>query len=375
MTGSVTDQWGRGMWRYADRLPACAPGSRISLGEGDTPVVDLQRTFGVALGISSLVAKAEDRNPTGSFKARIASVAYSLVRDRGLAGTIGTSSGNGGAAAAAYAAAAGSSAVLFTLSDTVPAKMREIAALGGIVTRVRGVGHDAASTRDVADYLAGVCADHGFLPMLTAFHYAPEAMHGIKTIAFELAVQVPDLTALYVPVGGGGLLAGLHLGYLELVAEGRVQMPRLIGVQPAGSAALARAVAGHPEGIEGRVETTISGLQMATLFDTELAVAAVTTTGGHVVTVSDEQVWATQAALARRQGLLVEPAGATALAGVVADEAVGGLSPADRIGVIFSGAGYKDVASLDRLAGAIQVPAIEVSDVASRLAGVLAGLR
>lgn len=63
-----------GMWQYADRLPPVDPRSIVSLGEGGTPVVDLTEAVGRELGVASLVAKAEDRNPTGSFKARIASV-------------------------------------------------------------------------------------------------------------------------------------------------------------------------------------------------------------------------------------------------------------------------------------------------------------
>ncbi|WP_274601252.1 pyridoxal-phosphate dependent enzyme [Microbacterium sp. Se63.02b] len=173
--------------------------------------------------------KAEDRNPTGSFKARIASVAASLVRQDGLAGLVGTSSGNGGAAAAAYAAAARSRAVLFTLSDTVPVKLLEITAAGGTAYRVEGVGHDAASTAAVADAIAAAARTSGHYPMLTGFHYAPEAMSGVETIAYELAEEVPDLSVVYAPVGGGGLLTGLGRGFA--MEGGSV---RVVGVHPEG---------------------------------------------------------------------------------------------------------------------------------------------
>lgn len=142
------------MWRYRSRLPVERGDELISLGEGGTPIVDLSATLGRALGVRSLVAKAEDRNPTGSFKARIAAVAYTLVRARALHGSVGTSSGNGGAAAAAYAAASGSRALLFTLTDTVPGKMAEILAVGGRAWRMAGVGHDARTTVAVAEAVA-----------------------------------------------------------------------------------------------------------------------------------------------------------------------------------------------------------------------------
>lgn len=349
----------RGVWAYADRLPVKAEENIVSLGEGGTPLLDLGPEAAARFGVARILAKAEDRNPTGSFKARIATVAYSLVRERGLHGTVGTSSGNGGAAAAAYAAAAGSRAVLFTLADIVAPKLREITAVGASVTTVRSVGHDAASTRAVAEAVAAAAAARGFYPMLTGFRYAPEAMEGVKTLAFELADDAPELSAVYLPVGGGGLMTGVHRGY----AEYDVPMPRLVGVQPDGAAALRRALGGHPEGIDGQVTTTVSGLQMATLYDVDGAVHAVRDSAGHAVEVSDRAVWAAQELLARRHGLLVEPAGATALAGVAADAAAGRLRPDDQVAVVLSGAGHKDVAALDRLAGEVRPALVDPGDV------------
>ncbi|QNA93781.1 pyridoxal-phosphate dependent enzyme [Microbacterium sp. Se63.02b] len=209
----------------ADPRPAT---HRLARGRRHAPPRP-QRHSGRRLGLGSLRLKAEDRNPTGSFKARIASVAASLVRQDGLAGLVGTSSGNGGAAAAAYAAAARSRAVLFTLSDTVPVKLLEITAAGGTAYRVEGVGHDAASTAAVADAIAAAARTSGHYPMLTGFHYAPEAMSGVETIAYELAEEVPDLSVVYAPVGGGGLLTGLGRGFA--MEGGSV---RVVGVHPEG---------------------------------------------------------------------------------------------------------------------------------------------
>jgi threonine synthase len=356
------------MWRHLDRLPLRSAESIVSLGEGGTPLVDLSGTIGRRLGLRELWLKAEDRNPTGSFKARIASVAYSLVRERGLHGAVGTSSGNGGAAAAAYAAASGSRAVLFTLSDTVPEKMREIVAVGGIARRVAGIGHDAAATRAVADEIARQARAHGFYPMLTGFHYAPEAMTGVQTIAYELAEDLGEIGRVYAPVGGGGLLTGIHRGFAEL---GRV--PMLIGVHPEGSAALRYALDGHPEGMPGEVTTTVSGLQMAVLYDAEGAVDAVRGTHGAARSVTDEQVHAAQRLLATTAGLLVEPAGATALAGLIADVDAGSVDAAEPVVVIATGAGYKDGRALTGLAGSVTVPEISGGQVADTLAGIVGG--
>lgn len=362
-----------GMWRHLERLPVQDPAAVVTLGEGDTPLVDISATVGAAVGLRRLWIKCEDRNPTGSFKARIAAVAFSLVRERGLTGAVGTSSGNGGAAAAAYAAAAGSRVVLFTLSDIVPAKLREIVAVGGIARRVTDVGHDAASTRAVADLIARAAVTARCYPMLTGYHYAPEAMTGVQTIAYELAEQLPHASRIYAPVGGGGLLTGLHRGYRDLAGH----TPVLVGVQPSGAGSLQAAMAGHPEGITGHVTTTVSGLQMAVLFDAEGAPAALRETGGHDVAVSDHQVLAAQELLAG-YGFLVEPAGATALAGAIADLAAGRLAADEPIVVLATGAGHKDEAALDRLVAARLgpqpgVPVIDPDDVADALVSLLGG--
>ncbi|MFC7622847.1 pyridoxal-phosphate dependent enzyme [Microlunatus sp. GCM10028923] len=354
-----------GMWRWADRLPVRRPDQAVSLGEGDTPLVDLSRTVAARIGLDRLWLKAEDRNPTGSFKARVASVAYTLIKERGLAGAVGTSSGNGGAAAAAYAAAAGSRAILFTLADIVAPKLREIVAVGGVARRVTGIGHDAAATRQIADRIAEVSDRLGCYPLLTGFHYAAEAMTGVQTIAYELAEQLPEPAVVYAPVGGGGLLTGLHRGFAELGA-----VPRLVGVQPSGGASLRRALAGHPEGLDHPVTTAVSGLQMAVLYDAAGAVAAVRDSGGHDVITDDAEILAAQAILADA-GLLVEPAGATALAGVIADLAAGRLDRAEPVVVIATGAGHKDTAALDRLASAATVPVITPDRIGDELASLI----
>jgi threonine synthase len=359
------------MWRYFDRLPVESERNVVTLGEGGTPLIDVSGTIGADLGLGSLVLKAEDRNPTGSFKARIASVAASLVRERGLAGLVGTSSGNGGAAAAAYAAAAGSRVVLFALSDTLAMKLLEITAVGGVVFRVDGVGHDAASTRQVADQVARAAQANDYYPMLTGYHFAPEAMMAVETIAYEIAEQAGELTEVYAPVGGGGLLTGLHRGFSKDSAQSGVTAPRMVGVHPEGASALAFALSGDDRGMPGPVTSTVSGLQMAVLYDVEGAVTAVRESNGRARPVTDEEVWEAQRMLARRCGMLVEPAGATALAGVIADVRDGLIGAGSRVAAILTGAGYKDSTALARLGGADEVAVIAASQVGDTLARLL----
>lgn len=169
-SGDWQDPARRGVWRYRDRLPLHDPANIVSLGEGATPLVELT---GAVSGIASVQVKCEHLNPTGSFKDRIASVALSIVRERGLAGCVGTSSGNGGAAAAAYASRAGVPAALFALADTAAPKLRQIRALGARVHLVDGLGHDAAATDSAATTIAAIAADRGLMPLLTGGRFSP----------------------------------------------------------------------------------------------------------------------------------------------------------------------------------------------------------
>jgi threonine synthase len=116
------------------------------------------------------------------------------------------------------------------------------------------------------------------------------------------------------------------------------------------------------------MSTSVSGLQVPLLLDAAGATAAVREYGGHAVEVDDEEIAAAQRLLARQDGLLVEPADATALAGLLADARAGRTGPEDRAVVLLTGAGHKDAAALDRLAAAPVEPDIpDLAELVARL--------
>src|SRR5215213_4887230 len=94
------------IWRWADWIEPVPAEARLTLGEGDTPLVR-SRAIGPAAGLPSLYFKLETVNPSGSYKDRFAAAAVSHLRASGRRQVIATSSGNTGAALAAYCAAAG----------------------------------------------------------------------------------------------------------------------------------------------------------------------------------------------------------------------------------------------------------------------------
>lgn len=322
-----------GIWRWGSRLPDVAKTAHITLGEGDTPLIDVSRSFGSLFNGATVLLKAEHLNPTGSFKDRVAAVAAGLVVSLGLQGAVGTSSGNGGAAIAAYAAAAGFPAVLLTLPDAPAAKLRQIRAAGARVLPVEGLGYDARNTRMVAEEVTRIARDQRWLAFLTGGRFAAEIMTGAKTIAYELAEQVPHASVVYAPVGGGGLAASLARGYDDLDP---VLRPTLRFVQPRGNATVRAALNGEHEDSQARSTTNISGLQVAILFDD--VTHALRTEKDALVEIDDDDAATAQALLASA-GVLLERAGATALAGALRD--AGRYGPDDTIVAVATGAGWK----------------------------------
>ncbi len=333
------------MWRFAELL-GIDPLDSVGLGEGDTPLLDATSSQLSGNRGPRVSFKAEHQNPTGSFKDRIAAMASAIITRDQLVGAVGTSSGNGGAAMAAYGARAGFPVILFTVAGIVDGKLQQIVAHGAGTNIVAELGSAFGGVEEVSEAIAAMAADHGWLAFLTGARYAPEAMRGAETIAFELIEQRPTATAVYVPIGGGGLLASIWRGYRRMGSDRR--LPRLIGVQPAGCPTLNRALAGTIDPLDQPLTTTISGLQVPVLFDFD-ATTAITDSGGHVVEVTDEQAWDAQRLLARHEGLFVEPAGATALAGTLADLEANRVGAGDNVVVILSGAGLKDAASAARI--------------------------
>lgn len=346
------------MWRFREHMPVHDTQHIVTLGEGQTPLLPVTGTSLTTHSIGSIHLKAEHHNPTGSFKDRIASVAASLIREGGLGGAVGTSSGNGGAAMAAYGARAGVPVVLFTVSGIVDGKLQQILAQGASTNIVGTLGREGATGGSVAPTILDAAQQQRWLAFLTGARFAPEAMRGAETIAYELAEQHPSADRVYVPVGGGGLLGSIWRGYRRLVGT----CPRLIGVQPSGCPTLARALAGDRTPLKEPLTTTISGLQVSMLFDYG-AIDAIAETGGHLVEIADEEAWDAQRLLAREEGVFVEPAGATALAGLQSDLRTRSVGAGERVVVITSGAGHKDAAAVSRLAADNPARKVAGSDI------------
>ena len=272
---------------------------------------------------AELFAKAECLQVTGSFKFRGASNAIrSLTDAERAAGVVTYSSGNHAQAVARAARLAGSDAVIVMPHD---APLQKVAATDAEGARL--VRYDRY-TENRADIATAIAEFEGrvLIPPYDAY----PVMAGQGTAALELFDQIDDeLDALLVPVGGGGLLAGV-----ATVAQRLSPNTEIIGVEPeAGDDHYRSRIAGQRVDI-GVPSTIADGQQVSA--PGELTWPITNRLTSRFVTVTDSEITVTMKALFERLNLLVEPSGASALAAVLHNAEWLDLA-GSRVGVILSG--------------------------------------
>jgi threonine synthase len=306
---AVWDSRPLSVWRYRELLPVNIP--PVTLQEGGTPLYHLKR-IGDELGLPHLYAKHEGMNPTGSFKDRGMTVGVSMAIQLGKTTVACASTGNTSASLAAYAARAGIPAVVLLPAGKVAlGKVAQALMHGARVISIRGNFDQAL------EMVHQLCLTHG-LYLLNSVN--PFRLEGQKTIGFEAIDQlgaVPDRIVL--PVGNAGNISAVHKGLKELRTLGLIdRLPMMTGIQAAGSAPLYRAICEDlPEVIpELHPETVATAIRIGAPVNAEKALIAIRETGGTAGSVSDEEILAMQKALARKEGIGVEPASAASVAGV-----------------------------------------------------------
>ena len=341
------------LWRYLPLLPVHKPeGDATPLHvAGGTPVYQLH-SLAKKLGLQHLWLKDESRNPTASFKDRASAIVVTRAREIGADVVVTASTGNAGAALAGMSAAVGQKAVIFAPKSAPQAKVAQLLVFGAQVILVDGTYDDAFDlTIKAADEFGWYCRNTG---------YNPFTVEGKKTAAFEIwewwqsahakwhdefgeGLDHPPLT-VFVSVGDGNIISGIHKGFKDLYELGWLpRIPRIIGVQAEGSAAISNAFHGNTETITPVSATTLAdSISVDLPRDGVRAVRAAKETGGSYVNVSDAEILSAIAELGK-VGVFAEPAGATAYAGLVKATASGLARSEDPILVMNTGSGLKDV--------------------------------
>ena len=347
------------LWRYLPLLPVPDPGGEGTpiRAAGWTPVFSLSR-LADKLGLRHLWLKDESRNPTASFKDRASAVVVARAREIGAEVVVTASTGNAGAALAGMSAAIGQKAVIFAPKTAPPAKVAQLLVYGARVLLVDGSYDDAFDlTIKAAQEFGWYCRNTG---------YNPFTAEGKKTAAFEIWEWTTiskfefrnSKLNVFVSVGDGNIISGIHKGFKDLLALGWMEkMPRIIGVQAEGSAAIANAFhAGTEKIIPVSAKTIADSISVDLPRDGVRAVRAARETGGTYIQVSDEEILQAIAALGPL-GIFAEPAGATAYAGLVRAVGQEVVKAGDPILVLNTGSGLKDVRAA--MQAVVEAPVIE----------------
>src|SRR5207249_3458412 len=179
------------IWHWADWMDLVPEAARISLGEGNTPLIR-SRSIGPSAGLKNLFFKLETVNPSGSYKDRFAAAAVSHLRATGRQRCLATSSGNTGAALAAYCAAGGVHCEIAIVETAPTDKLRQMLAYGADLFRVHGFGLDPDVTQKTFAMLQQRGERGDTQLVISAYHYCPVGMSGVQTISYELAEQLPE---------------------------------------------------------------------------------------------------------------------------------------------------------------------------------------
>ncbi len=336
---ALADSSDPSIWRWLPLLPVVAAPEQRSLLVGNTPLIDLPE-LATEYGFGSLLIKDDTRLPTGSLKDRASEVGIQHAHEHGFDTLIAASTGNAAASLAGLCAWHGKNAVILAPSSAPPAKLTQIQQYGATLLPINGSYDDAFELSvKIASELGLYCRSTGINPVMG---------EGKKTVALEIAEQcdwdVPD--AVFVPVGDGCIIGGLHKGFSDLHHIGWIEkIPKLIAVQAAGSSVVVNAVDRDGELEAVKSNTIADSISVDLPRDGIKAVRAVRQTGGFAIRVSDEAILRGQHNLAKRTGLFVEPASAAAWAGMQAGVSLGLLKDVRKVVVLATGTGLKDIAA------------------------------
>lgn len=329
----------RGMWRWHELLPVHEPVNRITLGEGDTPLLRVPRV-GETLGLKNLYVKDESLNPTGSFKARGLAAAVAKAKELGVTRVIIPTAGNAGGAMAAYAARSGLEACIYMPKDTPYANMEESRIAGAQVILIDGLISEAAG-------MAGERArNEGWFDVST--FKEPYRCEGKKVMGYELAEEfdwrLPDV--IVYPTGGGTGLVGMWKAFKEMATMGWLESahrPRMVSVQAEGCAPVIRAFQSGAVFCDYWVgaQTLASGLRVPKSFADQVILKDIRESCGNAVAVSDQDIVRYQKQLAVQEGIFAAPEGAATLAAVAQLMKDGWLQKDERIVMFNTGTGLK----------------------------------
>jgi len=368
-TAELINQNEPSLWRYFPLLPVSnliGDGTTIR-SAGWTPTFSPPQ-LKKALGVKQLWIKDESSNPTASFKDRASAILVARAKEIGAEVIVTASTGNAGAALAGMAAAVDQESVIFAPKNAPPAKIAQLLIYGARVILVDD-NYDAA-------YKLSLEATEEFGWYNRNTGYNPFTAEGKKTAAYEiweqvlLSNQLSKPLCVFVSVGDGNIISGIHKGFIDLFEIGQIQhMPRIFGIQSTGSAAIANAYhSGEEKIIAVAADTLADSISVNLPSDGLRALRAATQTNGAYIAVEDSEILTAISDLGK-VGVFAEPAGATSLAGLKQALKDGLVKGDDPILVLNTGSGLKDVKAAMQAAGEAPVISPQLEEVKKLLRG------
>jgi len=327
------------VWRYKDFMPIHDSSKIVSLNEGGTGLHPCQR-LAKLLGVKQLYVKNEGENPTGSFKDRGMTVGITKAVELNVQTVICASTGNTSASLAAYAARAGLQCIVIIPSGKIAqGKLAQAMVYGAKVLQVRGNFDNALKT------VLELSEKHREVYLLNSIN--PYRLEGQKSLAYEICDQLnrepPD--RVVVPVGNAGNISAIWKGFTEFHKLGLInKLPRMTGIQAEGAAPIARAIKDGKDEIMpiNEPETIATAIRIGAPVSWKKAIRAINESRGTAETVTDEEILEAQKMLARSEGLFVEPASASSIAGLKKMFEAGKIDTDEVVVCVATGHGLKD---------------------------------
>ncbi len=328
----------RSMWRYFPWLPVFDRKNIVTLGEGFTPVLNLQ-ALATRCGLDQLLLKDESLNPTGSFKARGMSMAITKAKELGIRRCIVPTAGNAGGAMAAYCAKAGIEAVVVMPEHTPDVFKQECKMFGAQLVLVKGLINDCAKK-------AKQINQFGEYLDLSTFK-EPYRLEGKKTMGFEIAEQLswilPDV--ILYPTGGGTGLIGMWKAFHEMAEMKWVsgKFPRMIAVQAQNCQPLVETWLGNQVNATEYVgqSTIANGLAVPCPFAEKMILRVIKESQGLPIAVSETEIRDAAKEIAKAEGMILAPEGAALWAALKSLLATRQIARTEKILLLNTGSGYK----------------------------------
>ncbi len=325
-------------WRYLPILPIQDASFIPRLAVGWTPIYRAKK-LEQEWGMEGVWVKDDGRNPTASYKDRASSVGVVKALEKGAKTVTAASTGNAASSWSAFTRIANLKTIIFVPQNAPRAKLAQLLLYGATVIQVKGTYDEAF------EFCCQAAEKWGWYNRSTAIN--PYLGEGKKTGAFEICEQlnwqIPDY--VFVSVGDGCIIQGLWKGFQEFYELMLIdKLPIMIGVQAEGSAPLVKAwLAGAKQAKPLSPNTIADSISVGIPRDQVKALRAVRESGGQFVEVSDAEILLAVSTLARKTGILAEPAGAAAYAGLKKLVESGVIGDRDTAVVSVTGNGLKDI--------------------------------